>query len=163
MKTLYLITGPAGVGKSTVSNALANKLSKSALIEGDDVYHMVCGGYVSPWLKGNHMDIFWKNSISLIDNFLSNGYDVVFNYIINKEEFDFLKENFKDYDVNFTVLLTDEKELLKRDSLREKDCRMNERCLVLLNDFKKQHYDDNYIIDTTNLSVDEVVNKITKK
>ncbi|MBR3524036.1 MAG: (d)CMP kinase [Bacilli bacterium] len=34
MKTLYLITGPAGVGKSTISNKLASLLDKSALIEG---------------------------------------------------------------------------------------------------------------------------------
>ncbi len=38
MNTLYFITGPAGVGKSTVSKKLANKLIKSVLIEGDDIY-----------------------------------------------------------------------------------------------------------------------------
>lgn len=81
MKKLYLITGPAGVGKSTISKALSLKFSKSVLIEGDDVYHMVSGGYVSPWKSGNHMELFWKNSISLIENSLKQGYDVVFNYI----------------------------------------------------------------------------------
>ena len=41
MPNLYVITGPAGVGKSTVSKRLAQNLSKSALIEGDEIYHQV--------------------------------------------------------------------------------------------------------------------------
>lgn len=95
MNTLYLITGPAGVGKSTILKAVSQKLSKSVLIEGDEIYHMVKGGYVSPWKEGNHMKLFWKNAVSLIENSLENGYDVVFNYIIKQEEYKILKENLK--------------------------------------------------------------------
>lgn len=160
MKKLYLITGPAGVGKSTISKALSLKFSKSVLIEGDDVYHMVSGGYVSPWKSGNHMELFWKNSISLIENSLKQGYDVVFNYIINKKDYENLKEIFKDYEVIFKLLLVSEKELLRRDKLRNEDCRMNERCLILLNNFKKQGFDNSLIIDTTNLTIEETLNKV---
>lgn len=39
MNKLYIITGPAGVGKSTISNKLAESLSKSALIEGNTIYN----------------------------------------------------------------------------------------------------------------------------
>ena len=162
MNKLYLITGPAGVGKTTISEALAHNLPKSILIEGDDVYHMVKGGYISPWMEGNHLKIFWKNSISLIKNSLENGYDVVFNYIITKEDYEILKEKFKDYKIIFKVLLASEEELLKRDCLRDEDCRMNERCLVLLNSFKKQNFSDKYIIDTTNLDINETLNIVTK-
>ncbi len=35
MAKLYVITGPAGVGKSTISRKIAEASSKSALIEGD--------------------------------------------------------------------------------------------------------------------------------
>ena len=48
MSKLYLITGPAGVGKSTVSKAIAESLEKSVLLEGDEVYHHVVGSYVPP-------------------------------------------------------------------------------------------------------------------
>ena len=162
MNKLYLITGPAGVGKTTISKALAHNLPKSILIEGDDIYHMVKGGYVSPWMEGNHLKLFWKNSISLIKNSLENGYDVVFNYIIKKEDYEILKEKFKDYKIIFKVLLVSEEELLKRDCLRDEDCRMNERCLVLLNSFKKQNFSDKYIIDTTNLDINETLNIVMK-
>ena len=162
MNKLYLITGPAGVGKTTISKALAHNLPKSVLIEGDDIYHMVKGGYVSPWMEGNHMKLFWENSISLIKNSLENGYDVVFNYIIKKEEYEMLKKEFKEYEIIFKVLLVSEEELLKRDCLRDEDCRMNERCLVLLNSFKKQNFSDKYIIDTTNLDINETLNIVMK-
>lgn len=49
MAKLYVITGPAGVGKSTVSRKIAESFGKSALIEGDDLYAQIIGGYVNPW------------------------------------------------------------------------------------------------------------------
>ena len=51
MSNLYIITGPAGSGKSTISKKLAESLDKSVLLEGDDIYHHVVGGYVSPSTK----------------------------------------------------------------------------------------------------------------
>lgn len=41
MAKLYIITGPAGVGKSTISRQLASRLKKSALVEGDLIYSQV--------------------------------------------------------------------------------------------------------------------------
>mgnify|MGYP002861182166 CR=1 FL=1 len=45
MSKLYIITGPAGVGKSTISRRLAKQRTRSALIEGDEIYGQVVGGY----------------------------------------------------------------------------------------------------------------------
>ena len=61
---------------------------------------------------------------------------------------------------NFRFEEITEEELLRRDKLRIEDCRMNERCLVLLNNFKKQGFDNSLIIDSTNLTIDETVNKV---
>lgn len=41
MSNLYIITGSAGVGKSTISKILAEKCSKSVLIEDDTIYHQI--------------------------------------------------------------------------------------------------------------------------
>ena len=41
MPTIYIITGHAGMGKSTISKKIAESLSKSVLIEGDDFYSQV--------------------------------------------------------------------------------------------------------------------------
>ena len=160
MSKLYLITGPAGVGKSTISKAVAEKIEKSVLIEGDDIYNQVVGGYVSPWKEGNHLDIFWEVSIDIITVYLDAGYDVVFNYIIGPDDFEYLKAIFEDYDVKFIVLMIDEETLLKRDSQRPEDCQMKDRCIVLLHHFKEHNYDEKYIIDTGKSEIEESAESI---
>ena len=157
MNKLYIITGPAGVGKSTISKNIAESKEKSALIEGDEVYHFVKGGYVSPWLEGNHLDVFWENSISIIQNFLNNGFDVVFNYIIGKDKLEYIKSKFDNVEIKFIVLMVDENTIIKRDKERPLDWQMGERSIILLNDFKNENYDDDYILDTTYLSIEDTV------
>lgn len=163
MNKLYVITGPAGVGKSTVSYELGKKLDKSVVIEGDTIYNFFVGGRIKPWYPNAPLDLFWKNSIMLIKSYLENGYDVVFNYIIKNKELENLKEVFKDYEFIFSCLLVDESTIIKRDLLRPEDCQMHERCLVLLKEFMNCNYDNKYIIDSSNLTVEETVEKILNK
>lgn len=158
MNKLFIITGPAGVGKTTISNKLASSLSKSVLIEGDTVYNFFVGGRISPWKENAPIELFWENCIYLINSYLEKGYDVVFNYIISDENLKLLKEKFKNYKIVLKVLLTDKNTLLERDKEREEDCQMKERCLVLLNQFKNYNFDKKDIIDTSNLTVKEITN-----
>lgn len=163
MNKLFIITGPAGVGKTTISNNLASSLSKSVLIEGDTVYNFFVGGRISPWKENAPIELFWENCIYLINSYLEKGYDVVFNYIISDANLKLLKEKFKNYKIVFKVLLTDENTLLERDKEREEDCQMKERCLVLLNQFKNYNFDKKDIIDTSNLTVKEITNLLLEE
>ena len=160
MANLYIITGPAGVGKSTVSKSIAKKKKKSVLIEGDDIYNQVIGGRVSPWKEGNHLDLFWEICTQLISTYLEHGYDVIFNYIVNPENFYKLKSSFEKYTIKFVVLIVSKEILIERDKQRPEDCRMNERCLVLLDNFLKRNYGKDYFLDTSSLSIDEVIQQI---
>ena len=160
MPNLYVITGPAGVGKSTVSKRLAQNLSKSALIEGDEIYHQVIGGYIPAWKEGNHLQTFWKVCINIVRSYAEDDFDVVFNYIVTPENLALLKNEFKNYTIKFIVLLVDESTLLLRDKERPENCQMKERCITLLNNFKNRNYNINNILDTTNLSIEETVNLI---
>lgn len=160
MATLYIITGPAGVGKSTISKQIANQSTKSVLIEGDSIYSQVIGGYISAWKKGNHLEIFWKICLDMIETYISAGYDVIFNYIITPNILEKIKNRFKNTITKFVVLLTDEETILKRDSNRPEDCQMKERCIILLNSFKSKNFDINHILDTTNLSIAVTVETI---
>lgn len=160
MSKLYLITGPAGVGKSTISRIIAESKEKSALIEGDEIYNFIKGGYISPWLEGNHLDVFWENCVDVIHNFLKRDYVVVFNYIIGKDKFETLKHVFSDVSVKFIVLMVDEETIIKRDKERREDWQMGERAVVLLNEFKNDNYDAKYVLDTSKLSVEESVNEL---
>ena len=163
MNKLYLITGPAGVGKTTVSKEIAKSLEKSVLLEGDEFYKHVVGSYVPAWKEGNHLDIFWKVCIDTIKNYLNEGYDVVFNYIIGKNKFYELKQAFKDFDTKFIVLLVDEATLLKRDAERPEDEQMKERCSILLNSFINYNYEENHILYTDNISISEIINKVIQE
>ena len=160
MPNLYIITGPAGVGKSIISRELAKSYNKSALIEGDDIYHQVIGGFVQAWKEGNHLKTFWKVCVNIIKTYLEDGFDVVFNYIITPENLELIKTAFKDYNVKFVVLITDEATLLARDKERPIDCQMGQRCFTLLNSFKNRNYNSRNILDTSNLSVNETVDII---
>ena len=160
MPNLYIITGPAGVGKSTISKELAKSYNKSALIEGDDIYHQVIGGFVQAWKEGNHLKTFWKVCVNIIKTYLEDGFDVVFNYIITPENLELIKTVFKDYNVKFVVLMTDEATLLARDKERPIDCQMGQRCLTLLNSFKNRNYNSKNILDTSSLSVNKTVDII---
>jgi len=160
MSCLYIITGPAGVGKSTISKILAEKREKSALIEGDDIYHLVCGGYVKPWLEGNHLEVFWENCIDLITNFLNRGYDVVFNYICEHGDTEYIRNKLQNTKIKLCVLITDEDTIIKRDKMRPLDCQMGERSVILLNEFITMDYSKKYYLATTLLSVEEIVDEI---
>ena len=160
MANLYIITGPSGVGKSTVSRKIANLKNKSVLIEGDDIYHQVVGGYVQAWKKGNHLSTFWKVCINIIRIYLEEDYDVVFNYIVTPAVLKQLQHEFKNYSIKFIVLLVDENTLILRDKERSEDCQMKERCITLLKSFKNNNYNEKNILDTSNISIDEAVSII---
>lgn len=160
MPNLYIITGPSGVGKTTISKELAKRRNKSALIEGDDIYHQVIGGYIQAWKSENHLTTFWKVCLESIDVYLQDGFDVIFNYIITPDNLELFKERFKNHNIKFVVLLVDEKTLLTRDKERTADCQMKERCIILLNNFRNRNYNQRNILDTTNLSIDETVSII---
>lgn len=163
MNTLYLITGPAGVGKSTISKEITLRKDKSVLIEGDDIYHQVIGSYVSPWKESNHLNTFWKVCMETIKIYLNDGYDVVFNYIIGEEDLEKIKKAFNNYKIKFVCLLTSEENLIKRDKERPEDCQMGERCLILLNSFKNKNFDSNNFLNIQNLSILETVELIEKE
>lgn len=163
MSKLFLITGPCGIGKSTISKELAFNLKKSVLIEGDDIYHQVIGSYHSPWDNDNHLNTFWKVSTNIIKTYLDEGYDVVFNYIIKKEDYYLIKDKIKNADIILTVLLSSIDTLLKRDKSRDEDYRMNERCIVLLEKFLKEDYDQKDTLYTDNLTIKETTDIILQK
>ena len=160
MNKLYIITGPAGVGKSTISKSLAMSIPKSVLIEGDTIYNFFVSDRISPWKPNSPLDLFWSNSIYLIKSYLEKGYNVIFNYIISPTNLKRITEEIKHYEINFSLLIASPEVLIKRDKLRSEDCQMKERVLVLLKQFLNYNYEEKNIIDTSNLSVEETVNKI---
>lgn len=161
--TVYLITGPCGVGKSTIAKEIAKNMENSALIEGDRIYHMVIGGYVKPWNDdGVYLELFWDNVIALTENFIKRGITVVIDYIIYPEDLKKVVKilKAKNVEIKYTVLIAEENALLKRDNERNIDCQMGARSIELLNEFKNLDIKNQYILDTTDLNIEECGNRI---
>ncbi|EFM32458.1 AAA family ATPase [Streptococcus mitis] len=155
---VYIISGPPGVGKSTVSKELAYSFKKSAVIEGDMIYLMIKGGLVAPWEDdGYYMDLFWDNIISLINNFIDRGITVVIEYVIFEEQLKkiatFLKE--KQISLKYCILLAEEETLKKRDSLRKEIERTGDLSIQSRNEFLANNIKKNHLLFTDQLDARE--------
>ena len=159
MAKIYVITGPAGVGKTTVTNELIKRLSKCAVLEGDEIYHQVRSGAVKPWLEGNHTDLMWKNMICLAQNYLDAGINVVLNYIIQKERLEQIVKALAKYEIHFVLLMAKKENIVIRDELRPEDEQVH-RVDVHLKNFKENFDDEKYYLHTDDKTVEEEVDEI---
>ncbi|WP_170318281.1 AAA family ATPase [Paenibacillus thalictri] len=150
MKTVYILSGPAGVGKSTTAEALTKSLNHSAYISGDDVSHMHIGGRQKPWESEEELRLIWNNILSLARNFVQFGNDVVIDYVTFPQEASWLREKVRDLHVRvvYVVLWTDPETLLSRDQMRIPEHRMRERCLILIEEFKQSDLNAKHLLDT---------------
>ncbi|CAG7609536.1 hypothetical protein PAESOLCIP111_01180 [Paenibacillus solanacearum] len=69
MQTVYILSGPAGAGKSTTSKALVRALKNSAYISGDYVSYMHVSGRQKPWESKGELSLIWNNILSLTQTF----------------------------------------------------------------------------------------------
>jgi len=163
-KTVYLITGPAGVGKSTVSLALAKTIKSSAHVNADLLYHMVVGGHVRTWMdNGTYMDLLWDNISRLLENFIARDIEVIIDYIIYPERLKQILEIADRYhfQVCYVVLIANEGALIVRDKQRPADAIMGKRVLELLEEFNSKNIEERFILNTTRFTVSETVKYIS--
>lgn len=161
-KKVYFISGPAGVGKSTTSLALAEALQKSSYISGDTISHLPVSGHEKPWESEAAKKLTWENINALTTNLLHANFEVIIDWIISIED---IKKYVSELitsgvEVRFVILWTNHNVNLERDMARDVTEQMGDRVNVLRDEFlsiKNQH---KYFLDSTNLSVNEVVESI---
>ena len=56
--------------------------------------------------------------------------------------------------------MVDENTLLLRDKEIPEDCQIKERCITLLKSFKNNNYNEKNILDTSKLSINEIISII---
>jgi adenylate kinase family enzyme len=160
MNKIYIISGPAGVGKSTTSKRLAEQFEQSAYIEGDLINHMVIGGYVPPWKSEELLSLIWENIADLSTNFVQANKDVIIDYVAFPAEVEKFSQKIyaevENAEIIYVVLWVDDDELLRRDALRIKEHQMGVRCLELINEFASKGIDNRFVYNTTNLQPTEL-------
>ncbi|SFJ43045.1 AAA domain-containing protein [Paenibacillus sp. UNC496MF] len=164
---IYLLSGPPGAGKSTTSRAIAERLERSALIDGDDVYHMVAGGNRAPWESPFHVGLMWRNIGALARNFAETGHDVVVNYVAFREDIALFRAALGETAglaaLKFALLVAEEGELRRRDAERPPELRMGERCGVVLRELLADHAGTAHALDTTTLTLGQAVEAILRE
>lgn len=160
---VYIVSGPPGVGKSTVSKELSYSFDKSAVIEGDMIYLMIKSGLVAPWEDdGYYMDLFWDNVISLTNNFMARGITVIIEYVIFEEQLKKIAEFLKTRQINlkYCVLLAEEETLRDRDSSRKEIERTGDLSIQSRNEFLTKKIEKNHLLYTDDLDVKETAHII---
>lgn len=164
---ILLIAGPAGAGKSTVSKLLSQKFKKSALIEVDEIRHMIKKGEVSPFKENIQSERQLKlgvvNSCSLAQNFAGEAFDVLIDDVVSKKDrLDLYYEKLKGLDLKVFLLLPDEETIKHRDAQRKKDSQMKDRAILLHRRFQKLVKTEKRwtVIDSSNQTPEETVKEI---
>lgn len=157
-RTVYIISGPAGVGKSTTSKKLVNLLDRSSYISGDDISHLPVNGRRKPWLCQVTNKLTWNNILSLTRNLLDYDFDVVIDYVSFPSEANWLvtELNNRDVRIKYVVLMVDQETIVIRDQSRDLSVQMGERSIILLNEFREAIQDDNNIINTQRYCEDQL-------
>ena len=99
---LIIISGSINSGKSTVAKIVAEKLENTASIEIDKLRSFV------PFLKLDQklIELNLKNAADVANNFIKSNLNVIINYPLSKDNYEFLVKNIdisKDEIFTFTL------------------------------------------------------------
>ncbi len=168
MQKIVLITGPPGAGKSTISNKLAESVSKGVAIDVDVIRAMVRAGYALPWLNTqetkNQRDLATKNVCDIAENSINLGFDVFINDVLSNNK---LIEDYKKAlgkSINFFLLLPSKETLMRRLKERKEEDIMFVRAKVLHETFSNiKDKIDWTVIDNSSLTIEETLKIILFK
>jgi predicted kinase len=166
-KIALVITGPAGVGKSTVAEKLAKQLGHCVNIDADHIKHMIVSGFYKDDSAGGWGFDQWGlvgDSIGLLArNFLDAGYDVIINGYVDEPAWTNLQKHIT---LTHKVLLLPRLDTVTgRDASRREDSRMGAAAVGEHHAYfsSDEFFNDFLKLDTTDHSVDETVAEIVKE
>lgn len=157
MKQLIIINGPAGIGKTTVSQKLYQSLERSVWLDGDWCWMM------NPWIiTEENTKMVENNIVYLLRNYLNNStFDyIIFNWVLHREE---IMQRLLDRISDFQFRLTPITLTCSEESLRERmllDYRTVEQIETSCHRLKLYDEMETYKINTTKKNVDETIMKI---
>ena len=163
MKTLIIINGAMGVGKTEISKSLYKKLNNSVWLDGDWCWMM------NPFIPNEiNRKMVIENINFLLKNFLENPNIeyVIFNWVIHLEEiYDLFLNELKEmeFDLKKFTLVCSEEELIKRvTSDFEKNGRTDRNVNDCIERLRMYQNMNTIKIDTTNIPIADTIDKILK-
>lgn len=153
-KIIYLVSGPCGVGKSTVSEILTQLVTPGVLIDGDYIMSMFAEGSEPPWEE--RLQLTWKNIAALTRNFIQHDFNVVIDFVV-EDELEWFCHQISDLAVRikFIVLVANKETLVER-LVKRGETDLIDRSLFLLNQMEESPTHRKFMFDTTTTSPKEV-------
>ena len=159
-KTIYLLSGPCGAGKSTITKELLRSVKKSALIQGDDLLSqpMYESDSEPPW--DEMLVIMWKNILSFTQNLLQHDYNVIIDSVV-EDELDWFCRHFayQNVKIKYVVLLAEE-DILKERLNKRGDPYLIDRSLFLLNQLEREPANSKHLYNTSYKEPAEIIEDI---
>lgn len=151
-----LLNGAMGSGKSTIADLLKNKLKRTAIIEIEDVRHLVTGS------EDNLLA--WDVIYSMCDQYLKSGVNILLKQTVASQEIvnKFLRLARKHKcSIYFYHLQAPKNELLKRIDKRKKTKNVKKSLISSnLEKHKKISYTGATVINTSKISAADAANFI---
>lgn len=168
-RSILLVTGPPAAGKSTVTRLLAERLNRSALLDGDFVARLVVSGYV--WPLGEPADeaarqvaLCNRNLCDLARNIAAAGITPVIDWIVpDREQFDVFTSALGGLGLRPVVLAPDPAVCVERNLQRDERERFDvDDHAGLLARMGAAFGDDVLWVDSTHLSAEATVEVIVE-
>ena len=165
MNKIIIVSGQAGVGKTTTAKLLLSNIDKSAYVEADSL------AVVSPFIFNDDLVVLClNNALSVISNYFTAGYStVIFSGFLGKQsQLDYLINGIKDKSDIYLVWLEAQKEVRQnRKKERNRDESDQEKWLNFVDGLASEnlHLVDmskELCIDTTYVTTGGIVEEILK-
>ena len=167
MADCLLVTGMPGAGKSTVTRLVAERLERSARLDGDEVNGMIVNGFV--WALGEPADqaarqveLLHRNLCALANNFSDAGFTPLIDAMIpSRERLDFFLELLAPRRVLFVVLTPGIDVCRYRNTIRDPKDRFDfDGYEALEAGMKRELGEVGWWLDTADLTPDQTADHI---
>ena len=167
-KTIILLTGTPGAGKTTIAEALSKTFPRSAHVAVDFFRKMIKAGYASPHHWNDEVEqqyrLARKNAALTAKNIALEGFTVIIDDIIRQKWVEEWRQFLEEFDLRF-VLLLPSLEIAKQRNISRDIWTVDEAIITSLHELLMKENTQEHewvIVDNSQLTVQETVMAIRK-